>query len=448
MGLQNERMFGIIRSMTQRGDELGSRIGQLSAQVHAATSELVQLAVELDTDGSWAEVGVRSCAHWLSINTGVDVYSASEMLRVGHALACLPRIAAAFSRGQLSFDKVRAITRVATPEDEDMWLGVALHASGAQLTRICRAVRHSLEADDPQRADDALARRSLHAWWRDDGMLELMALLPREDGGIVMAALEAAAKDIATEQRGATHVGETPLDPARPTRSTLRADALVRLCEEWVADVSRSLVLAPTRQLVVHVDSATLTEPSRVGRRHIEDGPWLPATSVDWLSCDADVVAIIERNGLPIDVGRAKRIIPPRLRLALQSRDLYCRFPGCSVPACRAEGHHIEPWKSGGRTDLANLVSLCRFHHHRYHEGKFVIRVLDDGELRFETCDGQPLVPEPRYSVEQPLQLAPEMAADTPRARDGGAPLDFPYVVSVIADGAAFRRDPSANRGP
>ena len=81
-----------------------------------------------------------------------------------------------------------------------LWLDLALHASGAQLTRICRAVRRALEAADPSHADDAMAKRSVRTWWRNDGTLELFALLPREDAAAVMAAIDAAAGDLARER--------------------------------------------------------------------------------------------------------------------------------------------------------------------------------------------------------------------------------------------------------
>src|SRR5438552_5683103 len=194
-------MFGILWSMNAvRATELEGRIGLLAARIHAAMYELAVLAAEYDASGQWAGVGVRSCAHWLSITIGVDLRTGTELVRVGHAVETLPALAAEFAAGRLSFDKMRAVTRVATPEDEAMWLNIALSASGGQLARICRAVRRSLDVDDPRRADDAEAHRGVRIWWRDDGMLELMAVLPREDGALVLAALEAAASDVMRER--------------------------------------------------------------------------------------------------------------------------------------------------------------------------------------------------------------------------------------------------------
>jgi hypothetical protein len=430
--------------------ELQQRIGVLAARIHAATAELVQLSAELDDDGSWADTGVRSCAHWLSINIGVDLWTGGEMIRAGHALETLPMLRAAFAEGRLSFDKIRAVTKVATSDDDEMWTLIALHASGAQLARICRGVRQALDADDPRRAGDALLNRGVRTWWRDDGMLQLMAVLPREDGAIVMAAIEAATHLVATETRRVPSPDQLELAAEHRTQPMLRADAFVRVCEAWVAADASTPVVAPTTQVVVHVDADVLSGEATGGRSHIENGPWLSPASVRWLSCDADVVTVTERDGLPIDVGRVRRLITPRLRLAMQSRDAGCRYPGCSVPAPRTDGHHVRHWHDGGSTDLSNLVSLCRFHHQRHHEGRFKIRRDASGDFTFTSADGKPLVdvtPEPAFGR---LDLSGWTDFELPRARDGGAAVSLDYAVSAVSDAVVFERaaGAAARAGP
>jgi len=184
--------------------------------------------------------------------------------------------------------------------------------------------------------------------------------------------------------------------------------------------------------MVVHVDAGVLTGEDAAGRCHVEDGPWLSSHAARWLACDADVVAILERDRIPLDVRRARRVIPPRLRLAMQARDQGCRFPGCSVPARRSEGHHIRHWIDGGRTELANLASLCRFHHRRHHEGAFRIRIAAGVEVRFEAADGTPLIPVIPGCAEGALDV-PGMTHTTALAGDGGASFDLDHAVSVIA---------------
>jgi Domain of unknown function (DUF222)/HNH endonuclease len=430
--------------------ELQERIGVLASRIHAATAELVELSAELDGSGGWAESGMRSCAHWLSINTGVDIWTGGEMVRAGHALETLPLLRSAFAEGRLSFDKVRAVTKVATADDDEMWTLIALHASGAQLARICRGVRQALDVDDPRRAGDVLFKRSVRTWWREDGMLELMAVLPHEDGAIVMAAIEAAARLVATEERHVPSPDQPELAAEHRTHPMLRADALLRVCEAWVAADTPTPVVAPTTQVVVHVDADALDGEITGGRSRIENGPWISPAAVRWLSCDADVVTVTERDGLPIDVGRVHRLITPRLRLAMQSRDEGCRYPGCSVPAAHTDGHHIVHWHDGGRTDLGNLVSLCRFHHRRHHEGRFHIRPEPSGDFTFTAANGKPLMVVVAQPASGRLDLAGWTDPEIARARDGGAPMNLDYVVSTLADSSVFMRaaGATARAGP
>jgi Domain of unknown function (DUF222)/HNH endonuclease len=426
----------------QNGAAVGleERIGILAGRIHAATAELVDLSAALDSDGTWSGIGMRTCAHWLSINIGVDVWVGGEMVRAGHALKNLPALHAAFADERLSFDKIRAVTKVATPADDELWLEIALQASGGQLARICRGVRRALEADDPRHAGDALLNRGLRLWWRDDGMLEFLGVLPKEEGAIVVAAIEAAAHRIATEERQVPSPDQLELAAEHKTHPMLRADAFVRLCETWINASAQTPVLAPTTQVVVHVDEAVLKGAATGGRSRIEDGPWLPLAAVRRLSCDADVVTIIERGGLPIDVGRIHRLITPRLRLALQSRDEGCRFPGSSVPAPCTDGHHLKHWIDGGRTDLDNLLSLCRFHHRRHHEGEFRIQCDGPGNFTFTAADGKPLVPVIARPAFGHLEESGGKDPTVAHAREGGAPFDYEYAVSALADASVYAR--------
>ena len=416
-------------------DEICAR----SAQIHAASAQLCTMAATFDSSNEWAGIGVRSCAHWLTISAGFDLRTSSELVRVGHALEQLPAIANAFAEGRLSFDKVRAVTRVAVPEDEAMWLEVALQASGSQLARICRSVRSALDVNDPRRADDELAHRGVRWWWRDDGMFELMAVLTREDGAVVLAAIDAVAKDLMAE-RGKREGDFTTPVPDKLRRTVLEADALVRISEQHVSATSPEPVVAPTRQVVIHVDESVLRQQDAHGRSHIEDGTWLSPSAARWQACDADTVTVIERDGLPIDVGRAHRVIPPRLRLALHARDKGCRYPGCGVPAKRCEGHHWKHWVDHGRTDLCNCLLLCRFHHRRHHEGKFGIEKTGPGEFVFARADGTPIVTPLPVAAGPLLDRPAWITPDTPVARSQGEPHNFAYAVSVLADAALYAR--------
>src|SRR5207302_7897860 len=187
---------------------------------------------------------------------------------------------------------------------------------------------------------------------------------------------------------------------------------------------------AATR-VVVQVDVGVLTGESSEGRCYVEGGSPLSAGAARRLGCDAEVVAVTERDGLPIDVGRKQRLANDRLRLALQVRDRFCLFPGCGVPAARTEAHHHEHWALGGETNLANLMLLCGFHHRRHHDGAFEIRKTPAGFV-FETSDGHPIKPPPREPVV--LEKNPEIVPLTPWSQRRGADVDLHYTMRVYAD--------------
>ena len=116
-------------------DRLGDEIAELSAHLDAATARLLELIREFDARGGWAN-GFRSCAHWLSWRVGLDIGAARERVRVARALATLPRLARALSAGELSYAKVRAITRVATPATEERLLAVGRAGTAEHVERI------------------------------------------------------------------------------------------------------------------------------------------------------------------------------------------------------------------------------------------------------------------------------------------------------------------------
>src|SRR5262249_14600356 len=121
-------------------ERLGDQIAELSAHLEAATARLLDLIREFDARQGW-NTGFRSCAAWLSWRVGLDLGAAREKVRVARALGTLPLIAGALARGEISYAKVRAITRVATPETEVRLLGVARGGTAAHVERIVRGWR-------------------------------------------------------------------------------------------------------------------------------------------------------------------------------------------------------------------------------------------------------------------------------------------------------------------
>lgn len=405
--------------------ELDERIGQYSALAHVSMAKIAEAAADFDEIGGWASGGTRSFQHWLSINMGFDSRSGSELLRVGHALRSLPRIADDFRAGRLSFDKVRQITSVATPATEEMLLEIARGASGSQLERICASLRRYAEAEASDYGKRNAAARGLWTHIDENGMMRLVAKLSAEDGAIVMAAIESITGSKPVDPQSGSHIQ----DPADEPWAARRADALVAMSNHVLAGGAADLVKsAATRQVMIHVDVGVLTGEELQGRSFIEGGAPLSREAARRIGCDCQIVAVTEWDGLPVDVGRARRTISAPLRRALEVRDRFCRFPGCGVPGHRTEGHHVDHWIDGGLTERDNIVLLCLYHHQRHHEGAFEVVKTPGGGFRFVTSDGHPIAQQNLTVTQTPESFPP----DTARSDWGGAAMDFDHLMCVL----------------
>ncbi|MBA2322553.1 MAG: DUF222 domain-containing protein, partial [Pseudonocardiales bacterium] len=165
---------------------LESELVGLAGHLAAGHCRWLRLLAEFDTREAWAGPGLRSCAHWLSWRVGMSLRTGFEQRRVAHALTALPAVTGAFAAGRISYSKVRAITRVATPATETSLLELALAGTASHLERI---VRHTRQATaDPVAA---AARRELRWHWDDDGTLVLRGRFTAEQGARLVAALAA-----------------------------------------------------------------------------------------------------------------------------------------------------------------------------------------------------------------------------------------------------------------
>jgi hypothetical protein len=366
-----EERMTYIRSM----HELEDQIVELAGHLNAANYRFLSLLAEFDRRKGWNCRATRDCAHWLNWKCGIDLGAAREKVRTARALEKLPLISAAMERGGISYSNVRAITRVATPENEHYFLQIARHGTAHHVETLVRAYRRA-EEQELSRERQQQMNRGVRYCWDDDGSLVLKVRLPAAVGALVLKALEAA-------------VPETPPDEVeRPTWSHKRADAMAVIFESFMAHGAEAMSGGERHQVVVHVSGETLSAGGG-DRCEIEDGPAIAAETARRLTCDASVIAIVENEkGEPLSVGRKTRSIPPAIQRALNSRDKGCRFPGCTHKKY-TDAHHIKHWARGGETKMSNLVTLCRFHHRKVHEGQVVVQVLDDGAIRFVQPNGE-----------------------------------------------------------
>jgi hypothetical protein len=418
--------------------ELEAEITALAGHLNAANYRWLTLIAEFDKRNGWSDWATQSCAHWLNWKCGIALGAAREKVRVAHALEKLPKISASMEKGELSYSKVREMTRVATSATEDCLLMVALNGSAQHVATLVRGYRRAVEAQELSREEQQQSSRSLTFHYDDDGSLIVSARLPAEVGAVFVKALDVGIEELSTD----VPAGTSEASGKKLTRSMKQADALAVVAESFLQHGAEAMNGGDKYQIVVHVSEETLKD-KEAGTCEFEDGPAVAAETVRRCSCDASIVEITEdEDGNPLNVGRKTRSIPPALRRALNSRDKGCRFPGCCNKKY-VDGHHIHHWANGGETKLSNLVTLCRFHHHLVHEGGVQIQILDDGAFRFVKPNGESF---DSSCAQSGSLFCPSPITDHPSrpAQWRGDKMDYGLAVQVLFQRERKSRNDSA----
>lgn len=379
---------------------LEDEITELAAHLNAATYRLLTLIREFDERHGWSGAGMKSCAHWLNWKCGIAMGAAREKVRVAHALDALPQISSALRAGRVSFSKVRAMTRVATPQNEDYLLMIAGHGTASHVERLVSNYRSVKRSEALARDNQHHAMRELH-WYIDaDGSYVFKARLGAEHGARIAQALDAAMSVIGEEQRNAAAdvSAETPAYREIPIAAR-RADALERIADHYLTHEESAVTGGDRCTLNIHTDMNTLKADGDGAESQLTEGGCVSAETSRRLACDCGVVHWLEAtDGTALDVGRRTRSIPPAIRRALERRDGGCRFPGCTARHY-VDAHHIHHWADGGETKLDNLLLLCRHHHRLVHEGGYSLAISVGGEPEFTAPNGKliPSGPETRF---------------------------------------------------
>lgn len=399
-------------------DTLESEIAALAAGLTASQARWLRLLGEFDRREGWASWGMRSCADWVAWRCATSTRSAREHVQIARALRELPRIRAEFEAGPLSYSKVRALCRIATPETETDLIELASELTASQLESSVRSLIRVDEINQRERE----ARRRVSWFWEDDGCLELRATLPPEEGALLLAAIDSARDELFSldDHSDAEEFAEAPGEsgtavPRGESGDEVRvppptnADALMFVCEKAV---KRSAAGPPSsadrNQVVIHLDLAE-------DHAHVESGPSLHPATARRFGCDAAAVAQIERGGRTLSVGRRTRVVPPQIRRALAGRDPACRFPGCNSRR-GLDAHHVRHWQDGGETSLENLVLVCRRHHRALHEGGCSVEQRPGGGgLAFRD-------PHDRLLERSPLPPAPPLTGSRRSEANGQVP--------------------------
>lgn len=356
-------------------EQLEAVIHQGAANLTAFEHDWLLAIAEFDRREGWKLWECQSCAAWLSWQVGLDIRAAHEKVRVARALERFPVIAAAMSTGQVSYSKVRAITRIATPECEQALVDMALAGTTNHVERIVSAYRRA-EPIAVEREQVQHARRSVCHRVDDDGSVVITVRLPAEAGATVLSAIEHLVAPSVAEPDG-----------TRDPMSARRADALVDLAIAGHAASSKRRS-APRYLAHLHVSESALSG----GDGHCEihghgdslDQPI--GISIDTalrMLCDADVdIVVPHEDGNTNGLSRRQGVVRGTRRRQVEERDEHrCQVPGCARRGY-LEVHHIKHRAHQGSSKLANLTLMCRFHHHRLHEGGWrAVRTSDGLEL-------------------------------------------------------------------
>jgi hypothetical protein len=375
-----------------RSNELGEEITELFGFITAATYELLVKIREFDQAGLWELEGICSCAHWLNWKCGIGMSAGREKVRVANALGDLPKVSESFRLGEISYSKVRAITRVAQAGNEEFLLRIAKNGTAHHVETLVSGYRRAKRLNDDEIDEGQLERRELDYRWDDDGSLVINGRLPGDVGAMLMRALDSAIEH-ADQSRQENDDGDVTAE-TRPPVYQRRADALAEMAESYLATGPATSSSADRYQVMVHVTAETLTsdvtaETSDREISHLEDGPHVTAETSRRICCDASITKLVEdEGGELLSIGRKTRVIPSAMRRALKARDKHCRFPGCTHKHF-VDGHHIKLWARGGDTSLDNLVQLCRHHYRLIHEGGFGCEKDHQGKTIFRNDLGQ-----------------------------------------------------------
>jgi hypothetical protein len=394
---------GLIDTQRQLG-ELRRRIDAASATIAAEVAH--RSRPELGYDGLAQRLGARTPQLLVQQTTGLSKREASVLVRIGSLLSehapeenatpWLTDVLAAVGTGDLSVESAEVI-RVSMGSPDDNVTAAELSAAAAQLVHEAssltlerlaargRELRADLDLAGVLGREQALRdRRYLHVIPQSDGMTRISGLLDPESAAIIVASLDAAT----SPRRGGPRFvdpdakarGEEVVADARSTEQ-LALDSFVELVR--IGTLADPGTVLGARQPAVQVLVTLRDLDARLGIGRIEgQDAALSIESVDRNVCAVGTVPILfDTDGYVVNVGRNQRLFTFRQRMALAARDGGCIFPRCDRPPSWTEAHHINEFRNGGRTDLADGVLLCRHHHLLVHNNGW--RVIRRGSSYF-----------------------------------------------------------------
>ena len=428
------------------GEEIVTDIRRNISCIAFCHARVIALIDEVERRGLWAEwVGVKTLPEWVMHVASVSMHTAREYVRVMTALREMPKVKKSLAAGEVSFSKVREVTRIGERIGDDEALRLATVATGSQISRICRDYQQlsaeiesgplpvRLPQDCVTMRQVAPGRTRITIDLEEDEAAELFTML--DSARHVLERREAADQRAGEEGNGAEdrseHEAEVSHEPISQVMCLMEiVHAFPRAEQAGAIDADRARMLIHASAEVVTRAGAALStvgtgadvpagtppdagacsetteaETAEAGADttcRIEGFGGITAATAERLSCEALISGVIKgADGDVLMLGRSKRLVSRRQSLALSVRDACCQFPGCRSRR-RCDAHHIRPWSQGGATDLDNLILLCRRHHTVVHKHQLRIErtgaafagaMQGPAAFAFHLPDGSQLLP-------------------------------------------------------
>jgi hypothetical protein len=380
------------------------RVAELVRVANRVAAELTRTIRHAESTQAAEHDGLKTMQSWLRGHARLSPAAASRLVANGRALEQLPAVAAGFATGAITAEQVGVVAPVVTGErlaaaaaqDVDLAevdAALAEVATTQPHVQLGRVVHHYLACLEPDGTEpDPTEGRSFTIAKHADGCVSFRGQLDAVGGEKLQAALESIVQ--AARPKGDTR-----------TRAQQLADALVQLADNALASGDLPVLRTVKPQLIVTIPLEDLLDPTTgPGAAQTGFGATLSAARARWAACDATITRmVLDPDGIPLDMGRTKRVVPPHLRRAVEQRDRHCVFAGCHAPTHWCDVHHQLEWlRDHGETSLENSALLCERHHTKVHHG-FRVERAPDGRWRTYRPDGtQILIGPPHHRDHAP----------------------------------------------
>lgn len=371
----------ISRVAAESNDELRSNLDEDFRIMESAKARISVRLAETERRQAFRDEGATSTERWTTERYGVSTATSRALISGGEKAWDLPHLIGAVSAGAISFDKMRAVADIATPETDEGLKEQAQRCTVRELADVARTMARIAASHSPVSSRSEDDRRFVRF---NDDHLTMTAQFPAATYAMVRTTLEAAANEVPTD-------GGTPWDQRV-------CDALTGIVGAPNAGTAREGTTGSSHFVVVHVPLDALVddtvEPTELAGE-LEQNGLIDRETVQRMACDATIaVAIDDDAGHTMYEGRARRFPTDAQRREVMRRDRHCRFPGCTSVTF-TNVHHVNPWEPGGKTDLENLALMCLHHHRVVHSNGWTMDGNPNEELQIVGPTGRAMVSRP-----------------------------------------------------